>query len=72
MVSKGMVLGSKPLDNHVNSEIWIYFTIQKNPPKFYFPFVFPQIKKGKLINPPPPPPFRDKGKNTPSEVRVKG
>ena len=49
-MSKGMSLGeTKPLDTHVNSEIWLYFTMQKNKIQ-----KISQLKKGRLIQLPPP------------------
>ena len=60
---------TKPLDTNVNSELWLYFTMQFfTLLKITFSIVY--IEKVDTFNPPPPP-IRDKGKKHPIRSKVK-
>ena len=62
----------RPLDIHVNSEIWLYFAMLKKVfHKFTCYVVFINLKKVDKFNhppaPPPPPHIIDKGKKSPDQ-----
>ena len=58
---------TKPLDTHVNCEIWVYFTKQKKNQIFTFSVVFTYLKKVGWFNPP----SDIRVKKTPSEVSLR-